>query len=1133
MKKLFTYGLFSLLVCALGFTPAFGQTVQGVITGTVFDATGAVVPNANVTITNEGTGISETRTTGTDGSYRFPLVPLGTYTVKVAAPNFSESITRGILVEASKTVPLNVTLQLGKSSVTVEVTTQGPLVQTASSDLASTVDRSTIENIPLLSRNVYDLTFMAPQVSQGMDFQPATGGTRESGTQYMLNGSDNNDNFSEGFANVTPPLESVSEFTMLTNSMSAQYGRAAGAVVSASQKSGTNRFHGAAYEFNRNKSLNASDFFANRTGSPKEAYVRNNFGGEVDGPIVKNKTFFSAAYDSVILHFAPAGNPTAVPTASELAAIQAGAGPLAKFYLGKYTPFTSSVPCPNEDPSAIGHIGCVFLVDPVTDPIQSYFGRVDQNFSSKDRLSVTFNMSREAYTDKYGGGHPTAIAVNGVTHNHFSNVSLVETHTFGSNVYNELTIAQNRHYNVFAEGGGKFNDPEIYIDGANYGNTAIGFGPYEGGLIQSFVQDRWQLQDNLGWVHGRHSVKFGGSWQHGILYRNWDLGVPGFYEFANTLGPTAASDGVVNPDGSIGSSANPVNYNDSNFQNDFPYFEEVSIDPHTGARANNYRHYSMDDNNLFVQDDWKVRPNLTLNLGLRWERYGAPTEQHNQLAQFTNFNCLHSTTISFTNCIANVVSGPVKSMWNTRNKDFGPRVGFAWDVFGNGRTALRGGYGISYDRIFDNVWGNGAWNPPFYALLDSDATGGDSIFYSNPPKPSPSYVPDSIPGPGGRVSVRTMENNLKDSSAQNIFLGVEHQFGQTYLLRVNWQASLGRHLAVLMNWNRYDGMCLNATLSCRRPNSKYTGFNYRSNNVSSNYNAMDVELQKRVSKGLQFQASFTWSHLLDIGSDLFTGSTSQGGYSQPYYYISNAHQNLEYGSGAFDHRYALKLGYSYEIPVMRDQRGFAGKVVGGWQLTGFWQGYSGHPINVDLGRIRYAARDAGGARVLDANGNAINIAGDYNLDFTNNDHPVFIGTGNVYSNGSPADGIFTDNNKIGCGQAGLPATVANIGTCNAAFGVKTPNTLFVNPAGTGIRYGTLGRNVFHGPWFNGFDAALFKNFKTTENTKLQIRIEAFNFPNHPNFDFIPSSLSSSQFGKAQGLAGIPSRRLQLGARFLF
>src|SRR5207249_4126140 len=204
-------------------------------------------------------------------------------------------------------------------------------------------------------------------------------------------------------------------------------------------------------------------------------------------------------------------------------------------------------------------------------------------------------------------------------------------------------------------------------------------------------------------------------------------------------------------------------------------------------------------------------------------------EQHNIIAQLLNFNCLSGSDPI--GCIANARIGPAKRMWNTRNADFGPRIGFAWDVSGNGRTSLRGGFGISYDRIFDNVWSNGAWNPPFYGLIDWQSDSGDTIFYSNPPRPAPSYVPDSLPGPAGRVSVRTMENHLKDSSVQNYYLGMEHQIHHNMLLRVNYQSSLGRHLPVLMNWNRHDGQAYNSRLTNVRPNPLYTGFNYRSNNV--------------------------------------------------------------------------------------------------------------------------------------------------------------------------------------------------------------------------------------------------------------------------------------------------------------
>jgi hypothetical protein len=194
-----------LVVCYAGARVAVGQTVQGVITGTIFDASGAAIPNATVTITNEATGISETKTTKSDGIYLFPLVPPGTYTVTVTATGFAKNVTTGIVVQASLTVPLNVTMQVATATTTMEVTTRATLVQTATSDLTLTINTTTIQDMPLVSRNVYDLTFLTPQVAQGMDFRPATGGTRESGTQYMLNGADNNDNFSEGYNNITPP----------------------------------------------------------------------------------------------------------------------------------------------------------------------------------------------------------------------------------------------------------------------------------------------------------------------------------------------------------------------------------------------------------------------------------------------------------------------------------------------------------------------------------------------------------------------------------------------------------------------------------------------------------------------------------------------------------------------------------------------------------------------------------------------------------------------------------------------------------------------------------------------------------------------------------------------------------------
>ena len=1121
MGKKAAFVLAVLLFCAA--VTASAQTVQGVVTGTVYDATGAAIPKASLKLTNDGTGVTQNDTSGTDGGFRFPLVPPGAYTLTVKADGFNEKQVKGIVVEASKFVPVNVTLSVATATTSVEVVSQETLVQTATSDLAVTIDKNTLSSIALITRNVFDLAFAAPAVTTGMSMNPASGGAREAGTAYLLNGADNNDNFSEGAINVTPPLESVAEFTLLTNNMSAQYGRGGGAVVSAAQVSGTNGFHGVLYEFNRNRSLNSSDFFQNRQGSPKPHYVRNQFGGTINGPIIRNKTFFSFAYDQVTLHTGSETD-THVPTPDEYAKMKALSGPLGQKVLAAYPLKTSNTLCPNEAqeaPDAIGHIGCIHAANPVSRPQNNWYGRIDQNFSSRDRLSFTGNFNwRDAGQELYGGGsaaNVTPIPSSEPLHNW--NLALVETHVFGPRVMNEFTVAHNRHYDNYFQGNGQFSLPEIIIDGADYG-YGLDFGPYSESVIEAFTQDRWQLTDNFSWTTGKHNFKFGGGWQYGVVYRNWDLGGPGQYEFGNVFGKSPQSLGVVNPDGTISGISDSI---DSNFQNDFPYFMETAIDPHTGAHANAYRHYAMKDGYFFIQDDWKVSPRFTLNLGLRWDRYGAPYEVTGKLAQFTNLHGYDAASVA----AARV--NPVSSMWKTRNRDFGPRFGFAWDIFGNARTSLRGGFGISYDRIFDNVWSNGAWNPPFYALVDFDASGSDTIYYSLPTSVGPAYKPDTLPGPAGRVSVRTMDVALKDSSVQNYYLGIEHLFFQSFLFRVNYQGSQGRHLPVLMNLNRVDGLRYNPTLSLTQPNALYTGFNYRANNVTSSYNALVTEVQKRMSHGLQFQFGYTWSRLIDLGSDLFSGETLQGSYSQPYYFVSNSHLNFERGPGAFDHTHNYKVALTWEIPFMRDEKGFIGHALGGWQMSAFYQGYSGHPIEVYNNRARFRGN------ALDPNGLPENIGGDYNLDGVGTDRPLYVGNtaDAAYSGFSPADGIFTDIHKLGCGYAGAKST--NIAACNSNFAVGTPNALFVNPPGYGVKFGSLGRNVFRAPWFNGLDAALLKNFRVRgEGIKLQIRGEALNILNHPNFDGIVTNLNNSRFGRAQILVGnSPSRILQLGARLTF
>jgi hypothetical protein len=485
--------------------------------------------------------------------------------------------------------------------------------------------------------------------------------------------------------------------------------------------------------------------------------------------------------------------------------------------------------------------------------------------------------------------------------------------------------------------------------------------------------------------------------------------------------------------------------------------------------------------------------------------------------------------------------------------------------------AIRGGYGIFYDRIFDNIWSNGAWNPPFYALLDFNAAGcGDAIFYSNPASIGAGYdpanLPPGVPPPGKRVSVRTMDVNMHDSSGQNFYLGVERQFFSGLLLSAKYQGAMGRHLPMLENYNRTDGQAYNATLANVRPNTVYTGFNYRSNSVSSNYNSLIVEAQKRMAHGLQFQTGYTYSKLLDVNSELFAGCSSIGARTAPYYYLSNALPHLSYGRGAEDHRHAYKLNVTYEMPFFKNEKGFVGHALGGWSVGSFLQFYSGHPVDVRLDLNggacrRFRARDINNVTVKDQNGIPFNIAGDYNLDGVCNDHPDFVGSNlnAVYSKGSPADGIFIDNNRMGCGFPGMPGTVANINDCNFSFGVAgscpnsgvdgngnpctpspgTPNALFANPAyPTGAtpfeRFGTLGRNIFHGPRFVTMDLGVHKTFKFTETMNLRFSVDAQNLANHANFDGVDGNVNSGTFGQAQLLVGsAASRVMSVSLRLAF
>jgi hypothetical protein len=416
---------------------------------------------------------------------------------------------------------------------------------------------------------------------------------------------------------------------------------------------------------------------------------------------------------------------------------------------------------------------------------------------------------------------------------------------------------------------------------------------------------------------------------------------------------------------------------------------------------------------------------------------------------------------------------------------------------------------------------------------------------------------------------------MKDSSGQNFNLAVERQFFSGLLLRAGYQGSLGRHQPMLENLNRTDGQAYNDTFSNRRPNRLYTGFNYRSDSVSSSYNALVLEAQKRMGHGLEFQTGYVWSKLLDVNSELFAGCSTIGSFTAPYYYVTNAQPKMYRGPASFDHKYSYKFNVIYELPFLKTSKGFAGRVLGGWTISSFYQLYAGHPVDVYSGRARFP----GSAN--DADGIPENIGGDYNLDGVANDHPVFLGSSvsSAYSGANPANGIFKDNNSIGCGfsgsntPSGLGDTATNISgngsiadcnltngvtpICSASAGGVCPadgtgiitafaaSTLFGNPAYPSSgklyeRFGSLGRGVFRGPRFQQLDASLNKTFMLTERVNLKFSAQAQNLLNHPSFDCVDANVASGTFGHAQclaqsvlGLGSPTSRVMSIGLRLAF
>jgi hypothetical protein len=1107
----------------------WSQAETGQITGTVTDPTGAVVPNATIRIVSVGTGLERPSSTSSGGEFAVPQLLPGDYTVTVEAPGFS-TFKQTVTLTVGQKLGLDIKMQIGQANTVVQVSELAVKVNTETQTLGTTVSTEQVVELPTLTRNPYALVAIAGNVSDGGAMTRGVGfainGQREDSTNILLDGAANNDEFTATVGQAVP-LDSVQEFSILTNNFTAEYGRASGGVINVVTKSGTNDFHGTAYEFNRVSALSSNSFDNNAKSLPKSVFTRNQFGYSVGGPIKKDKLFFFSSTEWIRIR-SLAEQTVWVPTPQLIAA----SSPNTQSFFNAYgklksndtllqtaslnqlaseglNPCGSSVVCNSYNPNApfLSQYAYTFAGDAgggVPDNEYQTVARVDYNMTEKSQMYFRYALQSVVNPPGVISNSPY-VGFDSSNTNFNNNALLSFIHTFGPTFVSQSKAVFNRLNNQ-EPFGAQPPVPTLYVNPT--GTIALGqsdvvfpgYDPFTPGAGIPFggPQNFAQLYEDLNWTHGKHEVRFGGSYEYIRDNRTF-----GAYETAGDYLSSGALGGAF-----------------SNFINGQLYRIQVAINPQGHfpgqtvtlpigppdfSRSNRYN-----EGAFYVQDSWKVSPRFTTNIGLRWEHFGV---QHNKNQNLDSNFYDPATQIDTPLGVREgqvflVPQSPLGSAWKPDYHDFAPRLGFAWDVRGDGQTSLRGGYGIGYERNFGNVTFNMIQNPPNYETVQVN----ESVYGYIPISPSNlgplSGSSGTLKLPG--ASIRNVDPNIQTAYAHFWSLSLEHQLTKNLLVGADYEGSRGVHLydIELLNRPGYGNVFLGDPCSTGTTvgdctsflNDQYTGINRRGSKGWSNYNGVTFKaIARNFGKvGLTLNANYTWSHAEDNLSSTFTDANGLNvnngqfitGYLDPY------DPMLDKGSSDFDLRQRLAVSAVWEAPF-KGGSGLARQIFGGWSVDPIWTAETGGPYSVfDCTNAIYVCPRAEFTT-------PVPVAG------TSNPPPV-AGQPNTFNYFNfPVGGV---NNYI--------------------------NPIYLYSDLPPFPVGMSGRNAFRAPgtWF--VNLGVYKTFAFKERLKIQLRGEAYNIFNHANLYVVGAGadVSSSAFIPAcRGCTGTTTdrRNLQLAAKFIF
>jgi hypothetical protein len=1086
---------FSIVVLSLLFTlathSANAQLTESTLKGIVVDATGSVLQHTAILVTNEGTGINRSAVGNNDGTFTVPNLSPGLYTVQVKVPGFKTFEQRGVELNVGKTSDVSVHLEVGHADETIEVSADQVMEQVSTDGrISDTVEKEQISDLPVPGRNVLFLISLSAgatnvpgsTTSGGKLTNPpavAVNGNRFRGNNYVLDGSMDTYVLDEGTPAIMPSLDSIDEVQVQTDNFSSEYGRGNGSVVNIRTRSGTNDFHGRIWEYHKNAAFNAVNRFST-TGKPAPL-IFNQFGGNLGGPVFKNRTFFFGSYEGT-------RNVLGTPASYQVETPEFRSYVAQKYPSSIAEKLLSKFPAPTPVRVGSGYLGEVDLNGiPATgtaevnvpDSIRydQYLTRIDHTFNQqKDTL---FGRWISEYDRDNGTSSASGKAIRGLTsptHFFYGNLNFGETHVFARPMVNDARFSFNDI--VF-----EYDRPYAEYPGISITGITAGFG--DPGSLGSRLRT-YEARDTLSINHKDHLIRTGFELRK--LFVGFQIGQPSVGSFYfNGL---------------------------STFAADQPYEQTLIANPATGKPSEQERDFTFYESALFAQDDWKVTHRLTLTLGVRNDYFGDPSERRGELTSITL-----GTGETWDEQFANASVGPVKHLFHPSPRNFSPRIGLAYDPFGDGKSSIRAGFSLAYEPIHGHTVMGGTSNPP-YAISGViwPANGyGTTINYGIPVPFNPQFeatlnAQGGVVAPPGEPAIRispwVISPKLKTQYSESYFMNLQREVTKSWIVELGYVGTHGVDLERRDDVNRINGDMLVNNGKAKRINQNIAGLNYISTSVGSSYNAFTAEVRRKVTTGFTLQANYRWSKWIDTNSDTIAGAFldnadgSVGAQDASCLKCERALSEMD-----IPRRFTASAVW---VPRFTSHHGVVASLYNNWQLSAIVSVQSGRPFSPYCSAPSKLSHDS--------LGNLINLGCDYNLDGGGG-----IGSGFYDRPNAPAKGAVKSSFK----------------KQDFINGIYSP-TVFPQPAlGTN---GTLGRDAYRGPHQTTSNLALGRNFNIREKMSVQFRADAINAFNNvglymPNNDLALALQSNGAYSSTsifgRSTKSFDPRILQLGAKFVF